>query len=259
MNRLASNATGTQYEKALYLYDALMEKCSYHYGSVFDRNVYGSHCTATSALLDGSSICAGYADALVDLFGAVGIEAWVEENGEHAWVGCYLDGQRLTCDPTSDDTLDMRSHDYFMISGDGKPFRPNVAVSVDDAPVSAAPAASEASGAKANGTEKGAADGANGQVIAQVSYETQDTSTSAPQLPREDKGERIAIGACRVAVIKDDLAPANQTIYMAADRGFWTPFAYTSGLTLYAIADEAGMVNGKPIIALEMPNGPWVY
>jgi len=218
VNRLASSARGTQYEKALYLYDSLMSRCSYNYPSVSSTEEYARHCTAPSALLDGSSICAGYAEALVDLFRAVGIQAWVIETPAHAWVGCLLDGLTLSCDPTNDDANNANTHNYFMVQDNGSLYRP----------ASPAPAPAQAPApAPAPAVEQQEA------VIEQPTPEEQLLITSPAPV---EKKERVSVDACPVLVLKGDMAKADETIYMPITSGFYSPFEVAYSTTLYAQA-----------------------
>lgn len=82
---------------------------------------YIQHASAASALLDGSSVCVGYAQACVDLFRALGLEAKVIQGnrygGPHAWVSVVIDGLVCECDPTCDD--ETRDFARFMVLPDG--------------------------------------------------------------------------------------------------------------------------------------------
>lgn len=222
VNRLASSAQGTQYDKALYLYDSLMSRCSYNYASVSNRDEYNRHCTAASALLDGSSICAGYAEALVDLFRAVGIQAWVIETPAHAWVGCSLDGLTLSCDPTNDDANDVITHNNFMVKGDGSLYRP-AAPAPAPSPAPQAPAAADPTPAVEQQAPAIETPAAEEQLL---------ITSPAP----EQRKERVSVDACPVRVLKGDMAQADETIYMPITSGCYSPFEVVYSTTLYTQA-----------------------
>ena len=227
IDRIANSASGSQFDKASYVYSVLLDRCTYNNAAVNDWNIYHSCCTATSALLNGNSICAGYAQALVDLFNAVGIEAWLEESPQHAWVGCVVDGQRLTCDPTNDDKNNTR--DYFLQYQDKSLYRP--------ADVTIAQTTTEET-PSINITE---------DFIDVKKFEVIDlNNTKYASKP----SNRVPIEAVRVGVLKSPLTPANQTIYMPVKKGFFSPFEYKGGITFYAPATSQKEINGKPVINL---------
>lgn len=110
---------GSNYDKALYLHDALASTVTY-------RQV-GLHQTAYGALVDGEAVCAGYAAAYQHLLKRAGIKASTvtgysvdpstKENIPHAWNIVWMDEN--TCvytDVTWDDQGDTVYHYYFNIS-----------------------------------------------------------------------------------------------------------------------------------------------
>ncbi len=110
---------GSNYDKALYLHDALANAVTY--------NQVGFHQTAYGALVDGEAVCAGYAAAYQYLLRCAGINASTVtgysidptsgDNIPHAWNIVWMDAD--TCvytDVTWDDQADTIYHYYFNIS-----------------------------------------------------------------------------------------------------------------------------------------------
>ena len=110
---------GSNYDKALYLHDALANAVTY--------KQVGLHQTAYGALVDGEAVCAGYAAAYQHLLRCAGINASTitgysidpnsKENIPHAWNIVWMDAD--TCvytDVTWDDQSDSIYHYYFNIS-----------------------------------------------------------------------------------------------------------------------------------------------
>ena len=104
---------GTNYDKALYLHDALASRVEYV--------EEGEHQTVYGALVAGKAVCAGYAAAYQMLLELAGITAWTvtgESRGiPHAWNALWLDEN--TCvytDVTWDDQGEDIYHYYFNLS-----------------------------------------------------------------------------------------------------------------------------------------------
>ena len=111
--------SGSNYQKALYLHDALAQRVEYAQ--------VGEHQTAYGALVSGKAVCAGYAAAYQLLLRAAGIKAWTvtgyaKREGStqqipHAWNLVWLDED--TCvytDVTWNDDADEIYHYYFNLS-----------------------------------------------------------------------------------------------------------------------------------------------
>ncbi len=103
----------SDYEKALTLYDALIDRCSYVKDAPNGHSVYG-------ALVDGQAVCEGYALAYQYLLLRAGIPAMYVTgySGEdHAWNAMQLDGEWYFADPTWDDPVGndgfFRYYGYF--------------------------------------------------------------------------------------------------------------------------------------------------
>lgn len=105
----------TDYEKALFLHDALAKRVTYR-RTVNDQTAYG-------ALVDGEAVCAGYATAYQLLLHQAGIEAFTvcgfgidtdTGTGErHAWNLVWIEEDCCYTDVTWDDQGDALFHAYF--------------------------------------------------------------------------------------------------------------------------------------------------
>ena len=100
LKRLPSD--GSDFDKELYLHDALITKVTYDINTVSEQNAYG-------ALIDGRAVCAGYAFAFQYLLMRAGIESFYvtgTSHGEnHAWNIAKIDGDWYYVDPTWDDPV----------------------------------------------------------------------------------------------------------------------------------------------------------
>ncbi len=94
---LAAAPTSSDYEKALYAYDWVVENTDYTTDAVNGQNVL-------SVFLDGQSVCNGYAKAFQLLLQKMEIPAVLvtgkAKNGSHAWVAACLDDVWSLFDPT---------------------------------------------------------------------------------------------------------------------------------------------------------------
>ena len=99
---------GSDYEKEKYVHDALAAAVIYDLTA--DRNQ-----SAYSALVDGKSVCAGYARAYQYLLQQLGIPCYYctgYSGGNHAWNIVKLDDGYYNVDVTWDDANNIR-YDYF--------------------------------------------------------------------------------------------------------------------------------------------------
>lgn len=248
VNRIAGEAMGqpNDYLQLKYAYDQLLDRASYNYNAAGLANVppdqrgeYDRHSTPASALVDGSTVCAGYSAALKDIFRAMGYESWGCANDNHAWTCIRLgDGQVFSCDPTHDDK-NPRTYSNFMVNvATGNLWRPTYnAPAPAPEPVQAretAPAPSPAPAA------------------VQTADKPAKSTTAAPVAAPEPAPipERVAIKAGRVPVYNDGTTPANESIYSPIVKGFYTPYQYESATTLYAPATVLPSIEGKPNIEI---------
>ncbi len=89
----------SDYDKALTLYDALIDRCDYSLTAPNGHNAYG-------ALVEGQAVCEGYALAYQYLLMRAGIPAMYVtgfSREDHAWNAMQLDGRWYYADPTRDD------------------------------------------------------------------------------------------------------------------------------------------------------------
>ena len=106
---LAGMPNGSDYEKELYLHDALIKKVTYTYSKLEEQNGY-------TTLVEGKGVCAGYAFALQYLLMRAGIQSYyvvgyAREN--HAWNLAKIDGEWYYVDATWDDPLYNGSDDPY--------------------------------------------------------------------------------------------------------------------------------------------------
>ena len=128
---------GTEYDKALWVHDRIVEETGYDSDVLFyAQSVEGSHFdhayTAYGALVEHKAVCAGYARAYQLILTRLGIECGYVtgnavnsfgENEAHAWNyirpdGFYYYTDVTWDDPVNEDFTDMNkvSHDYFCLS-----------------------------------------------------------------------------------------------------------------------------------------------
>lgn len=96
------------YEKEKYVHDELISRIAYHMGAEMNQSAY-------SALVNGQTVCAGYARAFQYILQQLGIPCYYCTGfaGEsHAWNIVMLDGEFYNVDTTWDDTGEG-TYDYF--------------------------------------------------------------------------------------------------------------------------------------------------
>lgn len=106
----------SDYDKALFLHDQLAVIVTYQYGDN-DQTAYG-------ALVEGKSVCAGYAKAYQLLMNRAGLPCWYVTGSalnssttvSHAWNMTWLDGVCCYTDVTWDDQDETLFHYYFSVS-----------------------------------------------------------------------------------------------------------------------------------------------
>lgn len=98
----------SDYEKELFVHDALVKRVDYNTGADMNQSAY-------SAIVNGKSVCAGYARAFQYLMQQLGIPCYYctgYSGGDHAWNIVKLDGKYVNVDVTWDDT-NPSTYDYF--------------------------------------------------------------------------------------------------------------------------------------------------
>jgi len=104
----------SDFEKELYFHDTIAARTNY---SLNGENVYNAY----GALVDGVSVCEGYAEALQYLLHRVGIRSFIAigsgRDQPHAWNCVEIDGKFYHTDLTWDDP-DSVYHAYFNLSDD---------------------------------------------------------------------------------------------------------------------------------------------
>lgn len=106
-----ANEYGTDYEKEKFVHDYLYDTVSYDSNSSYNQSAF-------SALVNKSSVCAGYSKAFQLIMTRLGIPTYYvtgDSYGDHAWNIIRIDGVYYNVDVTWDDT-GYGSYTYFNIS-----------------------------------------------------------------------------------------------------------------------------------------------
>lgn len=110
------------YERELYLYDQLMDRCSYDSAVADGTKTNLQAYTAYGALVEGTAVCEGYSRALQLLFNEAGIEG-VPVTGHdkatgngHMWNIVRIRGALYYLDATYDDSDAVPHHWFFNIT-----------------------------------------------------------------------------------------------------------------------------------------------
>lgn len=112
----------TDYEKELAIHDYIVANCSYGYVDYSKEYAYRAY----GALVQGTAVCNGYAEAMALLLSCSGVEnefmTGTADGELHAWNRVCLDGKWYQVDATWDDPLPDRGsfvgHMYFNVTDD---------------------------------------------------------------------------------------------------------------------------------------------
>lgn len=99
---------GSDYDKEVYVHNALLDRITYNLQAPLNQTAY-------SALVNGETVCAGYARAFQYLMRELGIPTYYctgYAGQNHAWNIVKLDGEYYNVDATWDDT-DPNTYNYF--------------------------------------------------------------------------------------------------------------------------------------------------
>lgn len=119
----AAQQLDSDYEKALYVHDTIIDICEYDSGNVGSNETVHLWGTAYGALVQHKAICQGYAEAYKLILDKLGIECGLcggmASNESHAWNYVKLDGEYYWADLTWDDPFlndedGFLTHVYFM-------------------------------------------------------------------------------------------------------------------------------------------------
>ena len=101
----------SDYEKALYVYDAIAAGCTYSAGDELSDTAYG-------ALIGGRALCQGYSKAFQLVMHSLGYRCLFVSSQAmvHGWNIVELDGEFYQLDLTWDDSGDIGAHAYFNMS-----------------------------------------------------------------------------------------------------------------------------------------------
>jgi len=118
-NRIINHAStyGSKLEQEKYVYEELQKNCEYHENSAINQSAY-------SCIVNGSSVCAGYARAFQYIMMQLDIPCYIctgtTSNGNHAWNIIEIDNNFYNVDLSWDDslgeTIGNYSYTYFNIS-----------------------------------------------------------------------------------------------------------------------------------------------
>lgn len=129
---LLSTLGTSQQEKAVQLFDYVVETTEYDFENVSNLENNPEISTIEGVLLNGRAVCGGYAKAYQFLLQRAGMQAVYvtgaanSPKGEqhHGWVCQQIDGENYFSDPTWSDSFEGHSdsnfisHTYFCLSGD---------------------------------------------------------------------------------------------------------------------------------------------
>lgn len=112
----------SDYEKELVIHDYIVLNCKYGYVDYSKEYAYRAY----GALVQGTAVCNGYAEAMALLLSCVGVEndfmTGTADGELHAWNRVCLDGKWYQVDATWDDPLPDRGffagHAYFNVTDD---------------------------------------------------------------------------------------------------------------------------------------------
>lgn len=124
-----ANYENSLFDKVLYVHDYILENTEYYYDLSEGKVEYDLGYTSYGCLVEGKTVCAGYARAFTSIMRRLGIECGFEfdakadagffKNG-HVWNYCKLDGEYYYFDLTWDDTIfdeeGCNSYVYFGIT-----------------------------------------------------------------------------------------------------------------------------------------------
>lgn len=112
--RLAQQTQGDDFAREEFLHDALCSLAVYDDTATHQHNAYG-------ALVEGRSVCDGYANAMALLLRLAGVECGVVQGmtstgAPHAWNLVRVDGAYTWLDVTNDDQGEVLTHFFYNIT-----------------------------------------------------------------------------------------------------------------------------------------------
>lgn len=109
VDEIAENCTGTKYENMSYVYNYLCDNIEYDY-TYENGNAY-------NALIEGTSVCAGYAMAFQLIMEKLGYKCFIQIGKNHAWNVVTMEGKYYCVDATWGDTGGNYNR-YFLFGND---------------------------------------------------------------------------------------------------------------------------------------------
>lgn len=109
----------TEYDREKYIHDTVLGNCEYKSGVTGTKDGW-QYFSAYGALVDGQTVCEGYAKSMQILLSQLGIECYTisgeADNVGHMWNVVKLGGEWYHLDPTWDDTDNIINYEYFNIN-----------------------------------------------------------------------------------------------------------------------------------------------
>ena len=104
-----AKAGATPYDRLKIAHDIICDEVTYVSSAPYNQSAY-------SAFVNGQTVCAGYAEAMMCICNAVGVPAIAVTSAEHEWNEVYLEGNWYVVDVTWDDGNPGTSYSYFLKS-----------------------------------------------------------------------------------------------------------------------------------------------
>ena len=109
----------SEYDREKYVHDTVLNNCEYKNGVTGSSDGW-QYFSAYGALIDGQTVCEGYAKSMQILLSRLGIECYTisgsADNVGHMWNIVKLGGEWYHLDPTWDDTDGTINYEYFNVN-----------------------------------------------------------------------------------------------------------------------------------------------
>ena len=111
----------SEYDREKYVHDTVLNNCEYKKGVTGSSDGW-QYFSAYGALIDGQTVCEGYAKSMQILLSQLGIECYTisgeADNVGHMWNIVKLGGEWYHLDPTWNDTDGIINYEYFNVNTD---------------------------------------------------------------------------------------------------------------------------------------------
>ncbi len=109
----------TELHRAIFLYLCEHVEYDYELSEAIINGDYGSPLRKNrgsyGALIEGKTVCSGYASAYKAICDRLGLDCWVASNTDHAWNLVLIDGEIFCVDTTSGDQGTWVADQFFLI------------------------------------------------------------------------------------------------------------------------------------------------